>query len=168
LSIRTTIRYSNQHYIDSYRIPEAADDDESVEALFDSSHSYFGQLNAYLDATVIDGGDTDNQRGVGGEQMKTVRANREAGPKKLSKPDPINPSHYKSHPSGVECYQIAEWWPFHLGVALRYMWRVDDKDDPVVNLRKAIWHLEKEIARRERIARRNWAICRPVGIKSHE
>ena len=78
--------------------------------------------------------------------------------KKAHKPDPVNPSHYKAHPSGVECYEIAESWSFHCGCVLRYLWRVDGKGDPVENLRKAIWHLEKEIARRETIARRNWAI----------
>jgi len=142
-----------------------------MEARFDRSRNYFDQLSAYkefqhLDATVVDGGDggdADNRRGDGGEQMKTVRTNSYGRAQQAGcRPDPVNPPHYKSHPSGVECYQIAEWWPFHLGNALRYLWRVDGKGDPVENLRKATWHLEKEIARRETIARRNWAIRRRI------
>jgi len=85
--------------------------------------------------------------------MKTVRTNSYGRAQQAGcKSDPVNPPHYKSHPSGVQCYQIAEWWPFHLGVALRYMWRVDGKGDPVENLRKAVWHIEKEIIRRKRLA----------------
>jgi hypothetical protein len=72
--------------------------------------------------------------------------------KKAHKPDPVTPSHYKAHPSGVECYEIAESWSFHCGCALRYLWRVDGKGDPVENLRKAVWHIEKEILRRKRLA----------------
>jgi uncharacterized protein DUF3310 len=68
--------------------------------------------------------------------------------------DHINPPHYRRHPSGTECYQIAEWWSFHLGSALRYLWRVDDKDDPIENLQKAAWHIEKEIERRRKMASR--------------
>jgi hypothetical protein len=72
--------------------------------------------------------------------------------KKPRKPDPVNPSHYKAHPSGVECYEIAESCSFHCGCALRHLWRVDGKGDPVENLRKAVWHIEKEILRRKRLA----------------
>ena len=120
------------------------------------------QLSAYkefqhLDATMIDGGDggdADNRRGGRGEQMKTVRVNSSWRAQRAGcKSDPVSPSHYQSHPSGVECYQIAEWWPFHLGNALRYIWRVDGKGDPVENLRKAAWHIEKEILRRERMTK---------------
>ena len=62
--------------------------------------------------------------------------------------DNINPSHYKSHPSGVECIQIAEHMSFTLGNAMKYIWRADMKNG-VEDLRKAVWYLEREIAKRE-------------------
>ena len=91
--------------------------------------------------------------------MKTVRVNSTWRAQRAGcKSNPVNPPHYKSHPSGVECYEIAEWWPVFISVRTHYLLCVDGKGDPVENIRKAIWHLEKEIARRETIARRNWAI----------
>lgn len=64
--------------------------------------------------------------------------------------DPIHPAHYRSHPSGIECIQIAEHWPFNLGSALKYLWRCDLKDgaNEIEDLKKAIWYIEREIKRR--------------------
>lgn len=63
---------------------------------------------------------------------------------------PINPTHYRSHPSGIECIQIAEHWPFNLGSALKYLWRCGLKDgaNEIEDLKKAIWYIEREIKRR--------------------
>jgi hypothetical protein len=63
--------------------------------------------------------------------------------------DPVNsPKHYCSHPSGVECIQITEHMSFCLGNAVKYIWRADEKNDAVEDLRKAKWYIEREIARR--------------------
>ena len=59
--------------------------------------------------------------------------------------DAINPSHYNSHPSGVECIQIAEHMNFNLGNALKYVWRCGMKDDEIQELEKAKWYIEREI-----------------------
>jgi hypothetical protein len=59
--------------------------------------------------------------------------------------DHINPTHYKSHPSGVECIQIAEHFSFCLGNAMKYIWRADLKNDRTHDIRKAIWYLEREL-----------------------
>ena len=59
-----------------------------------------------------------------------------------------NPKHYTSHPSGVECIQIAEHMGFNLGNALKYLWRADLKDDALEDLAKARWYIDREIARR--------------------
>jgi hypothetical protein len=59
-----------------------------------------------------------------------------------------NPKHYTSHPSGVECIQVAEQMNFCLGNAVKYIWRADLKNDAVEDLEKAIWYLNREIARR--------------------
>jgi Protein of unknwon function (DUF3310) len=73
-----------------------------------------------------------------------------AKPKQL--PDTINPSHYKAHPSGVECIDITEEFNFSLGNAIKYIWRAGLKsNDPVEDLKKAAWYINREI---ERLGRR--------------
>ncbi len=61
----------------------------------------------------------------------------------------INPDHYKQHPSGVECIQIAEHFTFNIGQVYKYTWRCGLKDsEPVLrDLEKAKWYLEREIQR---------------------
>ena len=63
--------------------------------------------------------------------------------------DATNPKHYRGHPSGIECIQITEHMPFCLGNAVKYIWRAGLKEgnDTEQDLRKAIWYLEREIAR---------------------
>ena len=65
-----------------------------------------------------------------------------------SVPDPINPQHYRSHPSGVECIQITEHMNFNLGNAMKYIWRASLKGG-VEDLKKAQWYLNREISRLE-------------------
>lgn len=67
--------------------------------------------------------------------------------------DPVNnPRHYTEHPSGVECIQITEHMGFCLGNAIKYIWRADLKNDAIEDLRKAVWYIEREIKRREKLA----------------
>jgi hypothetical protein len=61
--------------------------------------------------------------------------------------DAINPSHYRKHPSGIECIEITRHMNFNIGNAIKYIWRHADKGDPVENLQKAIWYLTDEITR---------------------
>lgn len=73
------------------------------------------------------------------------------------KGDPVNhPTHYTSHPSGVECIQITEHMDFCLGNAVKYLWRAGLKgqgtEQPLEDLRKAVWYVQREIARREQQA----------------
>jgi len=74
-------------------------------------------------------------------------------PVESSLEDPINPSHYRRHPSGIECIEITEHMLFNPGNAVKYIWRYMDKGDPVENLRKAQWYLEREILRLTRVPR---------------
>lgn len=60
--------------------------------------------------------------------------------------DAINPPHYQRHPSGVECIEITEHMNFNLGSAIQYIWRSDEKGG-IEDLRKAVWHLNREIQR---------------------
>ena len=63
--------------------------------------------------------------------------------------DPVNhPRHYTQHPSGIECIQVTRHMGFNLGNAIKYIWRADLKGDAVQDLKKAIWYIEDEIARR--------------------
>ena len=68
-------------------------------------------------------------------------------------PDLVNhPPHYTDHPSGVECITITEHYNFNVGNAIKYLWRAGLKvgTDPVEDLRKAAWYVNREIARLER------------------
>ena len=60
-----------------------------------------------------------------------------------------HPKHYNSHPSGVECIQIAEHMGFNIGNVVKYLWRADEKGAPVEDLKKARWYLDREIQKRE-------------------
>ena len=70
----------------------------------------------------------------------------------MSKHDPINPSHYQSHPSGVECITITEHLGFLDGNAVKYIWRAPNRplEQRLTDLKKARWYVDREIARLER------------------
>ena len=61
--------------------------------------------------------------------------------------DPVNrPSHYTSHPSGIECITVAEHMGFNVGNAVKYLWRAGLKSpDALEDLRKARWYVNREI-----------------------
>ena len=64
--------------------------------------------------------------------------------------DAVNhPKHYTSHPSGVECIQVTEHLNFCIGNAIKYLWRAGLKDNnsDIQDLKKAVWYIEREIAR---------------------
>ena len=62
--------------------------------------------------------------------------------------DPVNhPEHYTSHPSGVEVIQITEHMNFCLGNAIKYILRADLKGNREQDLKKAMWHLQRELDR---------------------
>ena len=60
----------------------------------------------------------------------------------------VNPSHYKAHPSGIECIQVTEHMSFNLGNAIKYIWRAGLKDATKQDLEKAIWYINREIKRK--------------------
>jgi len=64
--------------------------------------------------------------------------------------DVVNhPSHYTSHPSGIECIEITKHHNFCIGSAIKYLWRAGLKgeDTKVQDLQKAIKFIEFEIER---------------------
>lgn len=69
----------------------------------------------------------------------------------MAENDAVNhPQHYTSHPSGVECIDVAEHYGFCIGNAIKYLWRAGLKGDAVEDLKKARWYLDREIANREK------------------
>lgn len=62
--------------------------------------------------------------------------------------DQINPAHYRSHPSGVDCVQITEHMSFLLGNVIKYIWRADLNNNAVEDLKKARWYLDRELEKR--------------------
>ena len=62
--------------------------------------------------------------------------------------DPINPTHYKSHPSGIEVIEITEHMNFCRGNAIKYILRAGLKSkDATEDLKKAVWYINREIQR---------------------
>ena len=61
-----------------------------------------------------------------------------------------HPKHYTDHPSGVECITVTEHMGFNLGNAVKYIWRCDLKKDAIEDLKKSIWYIQREIAKREK------------------
>lgn len=62
-----------------------------------------------------------------------------------------HPPHYTSHPSGVECITITEWYNFNVGNAIKYLWRAEEKGFQIQDLKKARWYVDREIARLEKL-----------------
>lgn len=69
-------------------------------------------------------------------------------------PDRVNrPSHYTSHPSGVECITITEHYDFCVGNAIKYLWRcglkveegMTPRDKEIEDLKKAIYYINRKL-----------------------
>lgn len=63
--------------------------------------------------------------------------------------DPVNPSHYSAHPSGVEPIVITRHESFLRGNVLKYVLRAPFKGRELVDMRKARQYLDWEIERLE-------------------
>lgn len=68
--------------------------------------------------------------------------------------DKVNrPMHYTSHPSGIECIQIARHYCFSIGNAFKYLWRAGLKTEEgyssiekeIEDLEKAKWYIDDRI-----------------------
>jgi len=86
---------------------------------------------------------------TGGEVMQMREARAEWANPVVAADNVNHPAHYTSHPSGVEVIQITEHMGFCLGNAVKYIMRCDEKGAAVEDLKKAVWYLEREIAKRE-------------------
>lgn len=72
------------------------------------------------------------------------------------KRDMVNhPTHYNSHPSGIECIDIVRHHNFNIGNAIKYLWRcgikteegIDIEDKAIEDLQKAIFYIQDEIVK---------------------
>lgn len=65
--------------------------------------------------------------------------------------DEVNhPSHYRWLPNGVEVIDITENMNFNLGNVVKYVLRAGHKtEEPLTDLRKAAWYINREIVRLE-------------------
>jgi len=62
--------------------------------------------------------------------------------------DNVNhPSHYTSHPSGIECIRVTEHLNFCIGNAVKYLWRAGLKGNAIEDLKKSRWYIDREIQR---------------------
>lgn len=77
--------------------------------------------------------------------------------------DRINPEYYKEHPSGVECIDIARYYCFSIGNAIKYLWRAGLKQEKGMNntvkeiedLNKAIWYIQDRIKQLKEIQKQS-------------
>lgn len=61
--------------------------------------------------------------------------------------DPVNPSHYNSHPSGIQAIEVTRHMNFNVGNAMKYLWRAGLKGSAVEDLKKAAWYISDEIGK---------------------
>ena len=58
-----------------------------------------------------------------------------------------HPSHYNQI-KDIECIDVIEHFNFNIGSAIKYLWRADYKGNPMEDLEKAAWYIQREIERR--------------------
>lgn len=58
-----------------------------------------------------------------------------------------HPSHYTSHPSGIEAIQVTRHMNFNTGNAMKYLWRAGLKGDRIQDLQKARFYINDELER---------------------
>lgn len=71
--------------------------------------------------------------------------------------DPVNhPKHYTSSNAKcskcgqpIECIDVTQHMNFNIGNAIKYIWRMELKNNSIEDLKKASWYINKEIERRK-------------------
>jgi hypothetical protein len=78
----------------------------------------------------------------------------DANPTVGEREDMVNhPSHYNSHPSGIEFIEVGRHFNFNIGSAIKYLWRngikkedgLTAEEKQIEDLKKAIWYITDEI-----------------------
>ena len=86
------------------------------------------------------------------EKSKVKTISLEEASKSISKTIG-HPSYYTSHPSGIECIEIAKYYDFCIGSAIKYLWRAglkseegkSTKEKEIEDLKKAITFIQFKI-----------------------
>lgn len=61
------------------------------------------------------------------------------------KNNPVDhPAHYTSHPSGIEAIELCGEMDFCLGNAFKYLFRMENKWNPLEDLKKARWYIDRK------------------------
>lgn len=62
-----------------------------------------------------------------------------------------HPDHYNQI-AGIECIDVVEHFNFNLGNAIKYIWRAGLKSpDALTDLKKAVWYVQRELERLEKM-----------------
>lgn len=65
---------------------------------------------------------------------------------KMSEFEPVKKAkHYESHESGVSCKELLDFLNCNVGLALKYVWRYQDKGTPLQDLQKARFYLRRHL-----------------------
>lgn len=81
---------------------------------------------------------------------RNIKIETKGMPEQQQQQDPINPPHYKQHPSGIECIEVSRHFSFNLGNVIKYIWRAPFKLAQLEDLKKAAWYLNNEITKLEK------------------
>jgi hypothetical protein len=84
------------------------------------------------------------------ESVRKMKTTLDALDKIKDRPDPVNhPPHYKT--GGVDTIDFIEAKDlnYRLGNVVKYVSRAGKKGDPIEDLKKALWYLDREINARE-------------------
>ena len=92
-------------------------------------------------------------KGAGNQKESEGSGSDSQGSSEKEKEQVNHPKHYNSHPSGIECIEIARHYNFDIGNAIKYLWRhglkseegKNDTQKSIEDLEKAIWYIVDEI-----------------------
>lgn len=62
-----------------------------------------------------------------------------------------HPVHYTSRNIGHECIDLTQYQPFCTGNVIKYLWRYEDKGNPIEDLKKARWYATRASQRQEKV-----------------
>jgi hypothetical protein len=60
-----------------------------------------------------------------------------------------NPKHYNNNPSDIECIEMIHLMSFNMGSSFKYIFRREEKENLLIDLKKARWYFIDEIKRRQ-------------------
>ena len=84
----------------------------------------------------------------------------------MSKEQVNHPSHYNSHPNGIECIDIISHYTCDIANAIKYLWRAglkpemgkDDADKEIEDLHKALWYIEHYRKENYHVLRKDYSL----------